>query len=626
MIEPFPETVDSRPEEMLYCKKIGKRMFFMTPGIRICFNDGSILYLNKDHLTAGEDGVYTGTYRGVSIVWRLVPVAGGFGAELEISSEKPLNVCRMDSIVLDIGKQERPVRYGFYTNSFAYGETRYPDEVGIDREYVADGVGVYKNFCTPGVTVCGLAPFRNLCGAGVVTRLSGDVELFVKTEFTVEASRSKRLVSEKAYYLEGLTAEEFGDWYRNLLPQSSFPMPKLTGWNTWDYYLDRVTPEDVLENLAALEKMPFRDRLDYVVIDDGWQKEWGVWTENGKFSCGIASLAEAINKAGFKAGIWMAPLAVRKEDSLWRSHPEWFCKEPDGSFFSDGMYYLDPTHPEAREYILDHYRYQYRAGYRLFKIDYLSPLLKVKTFHDPEAAPYSALQNLMEDVRRVTGEDVVILGCSLPVQCGADVAPSMRIGVDIHNHWDHVYWIADSLKYTWAYNGRVTRIDPDFMVVRGAETADEELIWEGGYNGFIPPARALESESECFKRHWRHGDQFNSLEAETWANLVAVCGGNIFLSDRLSVLNERGVEILKNALSVAGELGRPRYLVTDDRRPSVWESERSMVVINWSDEAATLTVPGVKHSLESRKPFALSEGTLTVTLAPHESFAALFTE
>ena len=57
----------------------------MTPGIRICFNDGSILYLNKDHLTAGEDGVYTGTYRGVSIVWRLVPVAGGFGAELEIS-------------------------------------------------------------------------------------------------------------------------------------------------------------------------------------------------------------------------------------------------------------------------------------------------------------------------------------------------------------------------------------------------------------------------------------------------------------------------------------------------------------------------------------------------------------
>jgi len=598
----------------------------MQPGLRIYFNDGSILYLNKEHLTAEENGIYAGEYRGISIRWRMEPVAGGWSAELEISSHKPLNVRRMDSVVLDIGKQQRPMRYGFYTNDCRQGETCYPDEVGIDREYVGDGVGVYENFNTPGLTVCGLAPFRNICKAGVVTRLSGDAELFVKTEFTVEASRTNRLSAEKAYFFEGLTAEEFGDRYRQMLPQSSFSMPKLTGWNTWDYYLNKVTPEDILENLAALEKMPFRDALGYIVIDDGWQKEWGIWTENETFSCGIASLAAAIKKAGFQAGIWMAPLAVQKQDSLWKLHPEWFCKEPDGSLFLDGMYYLDPTHPEAREYILNNYRYQYQAGYRLFKIDYLSPILQIKTFHDPAATPYGVLNDLMAQVRQATGDDIVILGCSLPVQCGADVAPSMRIGVDIHNHWDHVYWIADSLKYTWTYNNKVTRIDPDFMVVRGEETANEELSWEGGYNGFSAPPRALESESDFFKRHWRHGDQFNALEAETWANLVAVCGGNIFLSDRMSALNETGIAILNNALAIAGNEGRPRYLSTDERRPSVWESERSMVVINWSDETATLTVPAVKHPLKSHKPFTLTGETLTVTLNPHESFAALFAE
>ncbi len=598
----------------------------MKPGLRICFNDGSILYLNKEQLTAREDGVYTGTFWGISIIWRLEPIDGGFAAELEISSEKPLNVCRMDSIVLGIGKQERPIRYGFYTNDFAYGETRFPDEVGIDREYVADGVGVYENFCTPGLTVCGMAPFRNICKAGVVTRLSGDAELFVKTEFTVEASRENRLITERAYFFEGITAEDFGDWYRRTLPQSSFPMPKLTGWNTWDYYLQKVTPEDILENLAALENMPFRDALDYIVIDDGWQKEWGIWTENETFSCGIASLAEAINRAGFKAGIWMAPLAVQKQDSLWKTHPEWFCKEPDGSLFLSGMYYLDPTHPEAREYILNNYRYQYQAGYRLFKIDYVSPILQVKTFHDPKATPYGVLNDLMQQIREVTGDDIVILGCSLPVQCGADVAPAMRIGVDIHNYWDHVYWIADSLKYTWVYNNKVTRIDPDFMVVRGEETANEELYREGGYNGFVPPPRAVESEKEFFRRHWYHGNQFNALEAETWANLVAICGGNIFLSDRMSALNEKGISILRNALAITGNEGRPRYLITDERRPSVWESERSMVVINWSDEEKTLSVPNVTHPLTSQKPFTLTENTLTVTLSPHESFAALFGE
>ena len=47
-------------------------MLFMKPGLRICFNDGSILYLNKEQLTAREDGVYTGTFWGISIMWKAV--------------------------------------------------------------------------------------------------------------------------------------------------------------------------------------------------------------------------------------------------------------------------------------------------------------------------------------------------------------------------------------------------------------------------------------------------------------------------------------------------------------------------------------------------------------------------
>lgn len=594
----------------------------MTLSFRLYFEDKTVS-VSRNTLK-NENGVYIGEIDGVNFEWRFTPAPKGNFVELSVSSDKPLGIKRVDSIVFDVKKPERPSRFGFYTNNMYSGETRFPDEVGVNREYCADIIGLYDDFCSPGITVGGISPFQNVFGAGEKTKEDGSVEFFAKTEYTMAKSNETSLKAEKVFLCDSMTVNELYVFYREQLPQSSFPMPKLTGWNTWDYYLDRVTPEDIFENVDTLSKMPFADKLDYIVLDDGWQKEWGVWRENDKFACGLNSVAKKINDNGFKAGIWMAPLAATRGDSLITEHPDWFCKNEDGSFYCPDFLYLDPTNPEAEKFILDNYRYQYNAGFRLFKIDYLSALTKVRIFYDKTATGYSALRNLMKKVVEVTGDDVVILGCSLPVQCGADIAPSMRIGVDIHNHWSHVYWIAESLKYTWMYNNKVTRIDPDFLVVRGEETADEPLIWEGEFNDFIAPALADELDADCLKRHWRHGNQFTAIEAETWANLVAVIGGNIFLSDRMSALNEKGISIIENALKIAGNMGKPRHLKSDEKRPSVWESERSIVVINWADEEKTLIVPDVLSELEANKPFNLENGTLTVTLKPHESFSALY--
>lgn len=594
----------------------------MNLSFRLYFEDKTIS-VSRNTLM-GENGIYRGEACGVNYEWRFTPAEKGEFVELSVSSDKSLGIKRIDSVVFEVGAPVFPSRFGFYTNSMYSGETRFPDEVGKNREYCADIVGLYEDFYSPAITVAGISPFQNVFGAGEKTKSDGSVEFFAKTEFTVGKSKETNLKAERVFLSASMTVDELYDFYREQLPQSSFPMPKLTGWNTWDYYLDRVTPEDVFENVDALAKMPFADELDYIVLDDGWQKEWGVWRENEKFACGLKTVAQKINDAGFKAGIWMAPLAATKGDSLVSKHPDWFCKNEDGSFFFPDFLYLDPTNPEAEKFILDNYRYQYKAGFRLFKIDYLSALTRVRVFYDKTATGYSALRNLMKKVVEATGDDIVILGCSLPVQCGADIAPAMRIGVDIHNHWSHVYWIAESLKYTWMYNNKVTRIDPDFLVVRGEETADEPLTWEGEFNDFVPPAKADETDEDCFRRHWRHRNQFTAIEAETWANLVAVIGGNIFLSDKMSVLNERGIKIIENALKIAGDMGKPRHLKTDKRRPSVWESERSIVVINWEDVEQTLSIPDVTHKLCSDKPFDLSGDVLTVTLKPHESFAALY--
>jgi len=105
---------------------------------------------------------------------------------------------------------------------------------------------------------------------------------------------------------------------------------------------------------------------------------------------------------------------------------------------------------------------------------------------------------------------------------------------------------------------------------------------------------------------------------------VAVSGGNIFLSDRMSVLNERGIKIIENAFKIAGDSLEPAYLEDDYRQPSLWKGDKAVVIVNWEEMPRTMTVSGIDKKLISDKPFTQKGDKVTVTLLPHESFAALY--
>ena len=130
------------------------------------------------------------------------------------------------------------------------------------------------------------------------------------------------------------------------------------------------------------------------------------------------------------------------------------------------------------------------------------------------------------------------------------------------------------------------------------------------------------NDTDIFRSRWRQGDQFNAVEAETWANLVAISGGNLFLSDRMSVLNERGISIIEKAMNAAREECRPIYLQSDSRLPSLWMAEDELLLINWEDVPVTKTIENVEKIITSDKKFIHKNGKLTVTLLPHESFLA----
>ena len=594
----------------------------MNYGIKLYFT-GETLSLSLDEMNKicnGNEIRYSTAARGAKIICTEKKAFGGSIFSLSLQSEEPLFLERIDFPVFSCAPISKTDRILFFGNNMCHCTHRYPCELGEGIQYAADCIGLFPSLNASGMAMAMIAPFTNTVGAGV--KKEGDkYEFFAKTEFTEGKRTEKALSSEKVFLANSITIEELQNVYRDFLPISSFPMPRLTGWNTWDYYLNRVTPEDIFENAEALKRMPFADKLDYIVIDDGWQKEWGEWVENEKFACGLDTVANKIKECGFLPGIWASPLLMKEKCEGFAAREHWFCRDENGKFIrSEGnTCIIDPTVPDAREFILDIYRRLYAYGYRLFKIDYLSPLLKVKKFHDSSATPYSALRALIKDVKAVTGEDTVILGCSLPVQCGADIAPSMRRGVDIHNHFTHVKWISEILSWTWMYNNRCTRIDPDFLVVRGLETANEPLMWEGSPNYTAPKRMADMTDTELFRSRWRQGDQFNALEAETWASIVALSGGNVFLSDKMSVLNERGIAIIQKAFEIESEECRPVYLEGDERLPSLWKAKNKLLIVNWQDTPKTLSFAAQDGKYTSEKPFTFKNGTLSATLLPHES-------
>jgi len=592
----------------------------MDLGFKIYFSDKTV-YVPESSLNGKTEGnvtVYNTAVDHANIEWIFEKVDKGVIVTLSAKSESPLDIVRIDSLVFDMTPGSVTDRIPFFGTTTNHTETRYPSELAENKSYANNATGLFPDLASAGMAMAFIVPFKNMIATGTV-RVGNTLSYFAKTLFTEDYQVSNAITTERLFFSENITIDELYDVYRSYIPKSSFPMPKLTGWNTWDAYMDKVTPDDIFKNLDFFKNSNLKKYLNYIIIDDGWQHDWGDWWENDKFACGLDYVANKIKEAGFTPGIWMAPLRMKKTADMLAGHMHWFHKDDsfeEGVMLFSDMYCIDPTVPEARQYILDTYKKLYDYGYRVFKIDFLDSVLIAKKFYDPTATPFSVLRDLMIDIRKETGDDVIILGCSLPVQCDADAAQSMRIGVDIHIHFFHVAWVAETLAWTWMFNNRVTRIDPDFLVVRGDETSNDD--WPE-HDKYVLPQRRSKGTEDPSNWRWSNGDRFNEIEAETWANFVAVSGGNMILSDLMFNLNEKGLALIENAFEIAQDECRPIYLHDDIRIPSVWKSDKVMLIVNWEDVPSTKTVSGVTGNATSKKPFKLCGDNAVVSLLPHES-------
>jgi alpha-galactosidase len=215
------------------------------------------------------------------------------------------------------------------------------------------------------------------------------------------------------------------------------------GWSTWSCYFHDVTPADVLDNLAAIQRLELP--IETVQVDDGWQ----AWGDR------LRGVIDAIRETGSIAGLWTAPFLTTAPGAYagWNWEHE--------------LRALDLSTTDALERLEQVYRTFREWGVRFHKLDFL---------YAGAIAGVDEYREGLRAIRRGAGDDAVLLGCGAPLLPSVGLVDAMRVGGDVLPVPPEPPRLEGPLRITSArrwMNGRLWVSDPDHLVVR-PEIAERE--------------------------------------------------------------------------------------------------------------------------------------------------------
>ncbi|MEE2788345.1 MAG: glycoside hydrolase family 36 protein [Myxococcota bacterium] len=332
---------------------------------------------------------------------------------------------------------------------------------------------------------------------------------------------------ESWYVALGTTLNDMlRDYGHNLPTRTGSTLVPEAGWNSWYELWDTVDEVAVREN-ANLAKQVLDELVPNdgpplrIVIDDGWQRAWGDWHPNAKFSDDLLPLVESLRADDFEVGIWLAPLLVIHDHPVVKEHPEWFLPNATFDHITHGpMRILDVTHPEAANHLKTIIRRVTDWGFDLLKIDFLF----AGTFEDDRHRPTTGLNaynQALAIIREAAGQRTNLLLVGAPPIAGFQYGDAWRLGPDIATTAFDVSWfflpnVARTLGARWPYCYAVL------------------------CDGDPPLFRTLTQ---------------NEVELGAWAAVMA--GGALFLSDDLRALALSRVNWLTPIMAATALAGEP---------------------------------------------------------------------
>jgi alpha-galactosidase len=349
-------------------------------------------------------------------------------------------------------------------------------------------------------------------GTGAPIRLYGDEdaeEQVTTVRATLEggelviSAESDLAARTAADPVEALTG--YGDAFAARAAVGELSAPSV--WCSWYRYFENVTAHDVLENSAALRTREIP--VDVVQIDDGWSAGLGEYLRP---SGGFPSLERTVGElveSGRRVGIWLAPFLVGGDTLLARQHPDWLLGEA-GCNWGQQLRALDVTHPGVRELLLEAVAGLRTLGVDYFKLDFLYAGAVPGRRHE-DISSVAAYRSGLRLLREAAGKDAFLVGCGAPILPSVGLVDAMRVSPDtFHEGFDDG---------SAGLRGRMS------LVARA---------WQHG--------RFWVNDPDCLVARPTYSQR------ERWAEAVSTFGGLRSCSDRVSELDEWGLETTRRLL------------------------------------------------------------------------------
>lgn len=277
--------------------------------------------------------------------------------------------------------------------------------------------------------------------------------------------------------------EVFDKYFAAMSLPAKKHIDRLTGYTSWYNYFQKIDENIILRDLKGLSRA--RESVNIFQIDDGYEIFVGDWLDyNGRdFPNGMKTIADAVHREGYLAGIWLAPFNVQRGKSrILKEHPDWLIRNPDGKpqlgcVAWGGAYTLDIYNPEVREHlkkvfdtVLDDW------GYDMVKLDFLYS--QCRTPRDNKTRG-TIMCEAMDFLRECVG-DKLILGCGVPLGPAFGVVDACRISCDVDLSYGGKFYNSMSINnelpsaqnainnsmFRRHLNGRAFLNDPDVFFLR----------------------------------------------------------------------------------------------------------------------------------------------------------------
>jgi alpha-galactosidase len=256
-------------------------------------------------------------------------------------------------------------------------------------------------------------------------------------------------------------------------------------WSSWYSFFEGIDEDLVAHSARDLIGYPF----DVFQLDDGWEPIVGDWVAGPDFPSGMAATAQTIAGAGFRPGLWLAPMIALPESTIAKERPDLLVQDNHGRPLVTGYnwgshyYSLDTTQDEVRSHLREIFQRVTGWGFSYLKLDFMyAGAMPGHRRHDlPRETVY---RDAIRHIRQIVGDSVYLLGCGVPMIPSVGIFDGARVGPDVGAFWDNaerqddpsgvgaLNSILSSINRVWMK--RLYEVDPDAVYFRSSRNLLEE--------------------------------------------------------------------------------------------------------------------------------------------------------